>query len=35
MVTYHISYDDLAQLEATLQMGFKEGVAIAMQGLDK
>jgi len=30
-----ISYDDLAQLEATIQMGFKEGLTMAMEGLDK
>ena len=34
-VEYHISYDDLAQLEAILQMGFKEGLTIAMEGLDE
>ncbi|MVM28860.1 SRPBCC domain-containing protein [Spirosoma sp. HMF4905] len=35
LVELHISYDDLAQLEATLQMGFKEGLAMAMEGLDE
>ena len=30
-----ISYDDLAQLEAAIQMGFKEGLTMAMQGLDE
>jgi len=30
-----ISYDDLAQLEATIQMGFKEGLTMAMEGLDQ
>lgn len=34
-VEYHISYDDLAQLEAILQMGFKEGLTLAMEGLDE
>ena len=34
-VEYRISYDDLAQLEATLQMGFKEGLTTAMEGLDE
>jgi uncharacterized protein YndB with AHSA1/START domain len=35
LVEFHITYDDLAQLEATLQMGFKEGLTIAMEGLDE
>jgi uncharacterized protein YndB with AHSA1/START domain len=35
LVQIHISYDDLAQLEATIQMGFKEGLAMAMEGLDE
>ncbi|QHV95310.1 SRPBCC family protein [Spirosoma endbachense] len=35
LVELHISYDDLAQLETTLQMGFKEGLALAMEGLDE
>lgn len=30
-----ISYDDLEQLEATIQMGFKEGLTMAMEGLDQ
>jgi uncharacterized protein YndB with AHSA1/START domain len=30
-----ISYGDLAQLEATLQMGFKEGLGMAMENLDE
>lgn len=30
-----ISYDDLAQLDATIQMGFKEGFTTAMEGLDE
>lgn len=34
-VVYHIVYDDLAQLEATIQMGFKEGLTMAMEGLDE
>lgn len=35
LVEFHISYDDLAQLEATIQMGFKEGLTSAMEGLDE
>lgn len=35
LVEYNIAFDDLAQLEKTLQMGFKEGLTIAMQGLDE
>lgn len=35
LVEFHITYDDLAQLEATLQMGFKEGLTMAMEGLDE
>lgn len=34
LVELHISYPDLAQLEATIQMGFKEGLSMAMEGLD-
>lgn len=34
-VNYHIIYDDLAQLETTIQMGFKEGITEAMKGLDR
>lgn len=34
LVDFKISYDDLAQLEATIQMGFKEGMTMAMEGLD-
>lgn len=30
-----ISYNDLAQLEATIAMGFKEGLTMAMEGLDE
>lgn len=29
-----ITFDDLAQLETTIQMGFKEGLTMAMEGLD-
>ncbi|MEP7322619.1 MAG: SRPBCC domain-containing protein [Saprospiraceae bacterium] len=35
LVELYISYDDLAQLEATIQMGFKEGLSMAMEGLDE
>ena len=35
LVTYHIEYADLAQLETTIQMGFKEGITMAMEGLDE
>lgn len=35
LVSFYISYDDLAKLETTLQMGFKEGFTIAMEGLDE
>ncbi len=35
LVTILITYNDLAQLEATIQMGFKEGLTIAMEGLDE
>jgi len=34
LVQFDIMYDDLAQLEATLQMGFKEGLAMALENLD-
>lgn len=34
-VSFLISYDDLDQLEATIAMGFKEGLSIAMEGLDE
>lgn len=30
-----ITFNDLAQLEDTLQMGFKEGLTMAMEGLDE
>jgi uncharacterized protein YndB with AHSA1/START domain len=35
LVIFYIAFEDLAQLEATIQMGFKEGLTIAMEGLDK
>lgn len=35
LVEYNIAFDDLAQLEKTLEMGFKEGLSIAMEGLDE
>jgi uncharacterized protein YndB with AHSA1/START domain len=35
LVESRIIFDDLAQLEATIQMGFKEGMTIAMEGLDE
>jgi uncharacterized protein YndB with AHSA1/START domain len=35
LVEIHIAYADLAQLEATIQMGFKEGLTMAMEGLDE
>jgi uncharacterized protein YndB with AHSA1/START domain len=35
LVELLISYDDLDQLEATLQMGFEEGLAMAMENLDE
>lgn len=35
LVEFEISFDDLAQLEATIQMGFKEGMTIAMEGLEE
>lgn len=34
LVEMIISYADLAQLEATIQMGFKEGLGMAMENLD-
>ncbi|SIT83598.1 PhnB protein [Pontibacter indicus] len=30
-----ITFDDLAQLETTIQMGFKEGLTAAMENLDQ
>lgn len=35
LVTIRITYDDPEQLETTLQMGFKEGLTSAMEGLDE
>ncbi|MES2592938.1 MAG: SRPBCC domain-containing protein [Bacteroidota bacterium] len=35
LVEFLISYADLAQLEETIKMGFKEGMTIAMEGLDE
>lgn len=35
VVTFHIIYPDLAALEATIAMGFKEGLTMAAQGLDE
>jgi len=35
LVEIHITYDDLSQLEATLKMGFEEGLRVAMEGLDE
>ncbi len=35
LVEVHIFYDDLAQLEATIQMGFKEGFTAALGNLDQ
>ena len=34
LVEIAISYGDLAQLEATIKMGFKEGLGMAMENLD-
>ncbi|MBX0334249.1 SRPBCC domain-containing protein [Pontibacter sp. HSC-14F20] len=34
LVENQITFDDLAQLETTIQMGFKEGLTAAMEGLD-
>lgn len=33
-VTLHISYQDTEQLDATLQMGFREGITMTMDSLD-
>jgi uncharacterized protein YndB with AHSA1/START domain len=35
LVVFYITYGDLAQLEATIQMGFQEGLTSAMEGLDE
>jgi len=34
-VDYHIAFTDLAQLQTTIEMGFKEGMTMAMEGLDE
>lgn len=34
LVEIRISYSDLAQLEETIKMGFKEGLGMAMENLD-
>jgi uncharacterized protein YndB with AHSA1/START domain len=34
LVENHLRYDTLEQLEATIQMGFKEGLTMAMENLD-
>ncbi|MBK8484458.1 MAG: SRPBCC domain-containing protein [Saprospiraceae bacterium] len=34
-VELYITYPDLEQLEATIQMGFKDGLTMAMEGLDR
>lgn len=35
LVEFFITYGDLAQLEANIKMGFKEGITMAMEGLDE
>ncbi|MBO0937458.1 SRPBCC domain-containing protein [Fibrella sp. HMF5335] len=35
LVTNRVTYADLAQLEASLKMGMKEGLTMAMEGLDE
>ncbi len=35
LVTTHILYDSLEQLETIIKMGFKEGYTLAMEGLDE
>lgn len=35
VVSFKITYPDLAALEATVAMGFKEGLTMAAQGLDE
>lgn len=35
LVEFRISYDDLAQLEETIKMGFKEGFTMALGNLDQ
>lgn len=34
-VKMHISYDDLAHLEETIKMGFREGLSLGMEQLDE
>jgi uncharacterized protein YndB with AHSA1/START domain len=34
-VDYHISFDDASHLDKILEMGFKEGIESAMEGLDE
>jgi hypothetical protein len=33
-VTFHILFESADQLETTIQMGFREGLSTAMEGLD-
>jgi uncharacterized protein YndB with AHSA1/START domain len=35
LVEFMITYPNLAQLETTIHMGFKEGLTMAMEGLDE
>ncbi len=35
VVTFNIKYPDLKDLEATIEMGFKDGLAMAAKGLDE
>jgi uncharacterized protein YndB with AHSA1/START domain len=35
MVVFNITYNSLSQLETVLQMGFKEGFTLALEGLDE
>ena len=35
VVEFVIQYGDLSQLEATIKMGFKEGLSMAMENLDQ
>ncbi|MDX2245962.1 MAG: SRPBCC domain-containing protein [Bacteroidia bacterium] len=35
LVVFQITFSDLAQLETTIEMGFKEGLTAAMEGLDE
>ncbi len=35
LVLFQITFSDAAQLDATLQMGFQEGLKAAMEGLDE